>query len=212
MARMNEQAQQELPVPGGEGPVTVYEEGYFDESGGSNLWYNMQGFGSSLCQAGILFGAEGVFLAPTSEPRARVTLTDLTNGNSYSGKSDPGLGLGFRTWVGLQNNGWGFVVRWFHFANNEIDPKPIASDGRGATFIEGFHLDLDTIDIELTQRLYIAPIQINTSFGLRHAWLERQHSVTGYGTVGDVDLTKAPRSGSNSRSKRTGFHGVALRV
>lgn len=180
------EAQEEVPVPPNtsefvtptDGPVFLHEDG-------SQIAGNFMGICNTWCRAGLVGGVEGTFLAPISEPQQAVYLTDLTNGLQYVGHSRPGFGSGVRTWIGLQNNGWGFRVRYWHFGNDFIDPNPVVPVNAEPAFISSYYLRADVLDIELTQAFCFLGCELNTSFGARYAELERQSSVVGYGDVGN---------------------------
>ena len=165
------------------GPAGVIEDG------SDQLWCDVWDVCSSYCGAGLIGGVEGTFLAPFGEPNQTVILTDLTTGQAYAGSADPSLGSGVRAWLGLQRNGWGFRVQYWHFGNEEIEATPtVPVDGEPA-FDEVFYLRADTVDIELTQGMCFGAWKIDSSLGGRYARLERNGTVVGYGTLGNgVDL------------------------
>ncbi len=160
------------------------------DDGSGPLWGEIEDGCYDVCQAGLVFGVEATFLAPTGEPNQKVVLTDLVTGQAYSGSPRPSLGAGIRTWVGLQRNGWGFRFQHWHFGNEELYPNPAVPIGGQPAFNEAFFLRIDTIDIELTQGLpCFLGWKMDSSFGGRYAKLERNLTVVGYGTVdNDVDL------------------------
>lgn len=160
------------------------------EYASGELWCDTMGWCRSCCQAGLVVGVEGVFLAPIGEPSRTVTLTDLTTEEVYHGDAHPSLGSGVRTWIGLQRDCWGFRFRYTHFGNREFDPQPRMPLNAEPTFAQGFFLEADTIDIELTQAVCFAGWDVDASFGGRWARLERNATVVGWGEIGNgVSLT-----------------------
>jgi len=152
---------------------------YRDLWAGCNAW----------CQAGIIGGVERLYLAPIDEPTQQVTLTDLATGSSRTGSSDPGLGSGVRAWLGLEQNGTGFRVRYTYFDDAHVDPSPIVPINTDFGFNEESFLKAETLDVELTRRFCFGSWILDTSFGGRYAHLERHAKVVGYGTLGDdVDV------------------------
>lgn len=157
----------------------------FAEEDPNFLWTDMWDAFAGCCRAGLSIGAEGTFLAPFGEPEQTVVLTDLTTGRTYQGTSDPSLGAGIRTWLGMQRGGWGFRFQYWHFGDEEIDVRPPAPINAEPAFDEAFYLKADVIDIELTQGLCFGDWRIHSSFGGRWARLERNSAVLGYGSVGE---------------------------
>lgn len=159
---------------------------YGDDKEGSNqLWCDTLDFCSVCCQAGLVFGLEGTFLAPMGEPRQEVTLTNLNVDRVFRGESHSGLGSGLRTWMGLQRCGSGFRVGYWHFGDETIDDEPICPREGEVTFHEAFNLKADAIDIELTHGLSWGCWKVGASFGGRWAKLERKSMVVGHGTIGN---------------------------
>lgn len=198
--------QEEVPVPPNNSEfVTPTEEGpVFLHEDGTGMTGDFMGMCNTWCRSGLVFGVEGTFLAPLSEPRQSVYLTDLTNGAQYVDHSQPGFGSGVRTWIGLQNNGWGFRVRYWHFGNDAIDPNPVVPVNAEPTFLSAYYLRADVVDIELTQRFCFLGCELDTSFGARYAELERNGTVVGYGDVGNGVNLYGLAMGSNDISG-TGF-------
>jgi len=163
-------------------------DGFMEDCSGQ-LWGDVWDVCCSYCRGGLIGGVEGTFLAPIGEPSQTVILTDLMTGQAYSGTSDPSLGAGVRAWLGLERNGWGFRVQYWHFGNEEIEADPtVPSDGE-PTFDDVFYLNAYTVDIELTQAMCFGAWRIDSSLGGRYARLERNATVVGYGTLGNgVDL------------------------
>jgi hypothetical protein len=154
-----------------------------------DLWTDVCGSWHACCEAGLVGGIELLFLAPVGEPEQTVTMTDLVACRSYEGEAHPSFGVGLRTWVGLQHEGWGFRFQFMHFGNEEIHPDPVVPIAKTPAFDQTFYLSANAIDIEVTQGLCFGCWRIDASFGGRYAWLERNATVVGYGTVGDgVDL------------------------
>lgn len=180
-----EEKQEEVPVPPdnsefvqADGPVFLHEDG---TQYPADFW----GACSTFCRSGLVLGIEGTFLAPISEPSQAVYLTDLTNNVQYSDQTDPGFGAGFRTWIGLQNNGWGFRVRYWHYGGDAIDPNPVVPKNAEPAFVSSYYLRADVLDFELTQRFCFLGCDLDTSFGARYAELERNSTMVGYGDVGN---------------------------
>lgn len=172
------------------GPVFVHEDG-------TPIAGDIMNFCGSWCRSGLYFGVEGTFLAPIAEPYQRVVLTDLVTGSPTSGRTKTGLGAGVRTWVGLQNHGWGARVRYWHFGDDTIDVDPDVPINATPTIEEAFYLRADVVDVELTQRFHLVGHQIDTSFGARYADLERNSTVVGYGDVGNGTSLYALAMGAN---------------
>lgn len=179
-----------LPPPGD--IDNTGEEYVYDDSVGKDLlWGKAFGNWQQWCAAGLVGGAELSFLYPYGEPSQFVTLTDLLTNDAFTGTADPGLATGVRFWLGFQHaSGFGYRVRYAHIGNDLInnDPVvPIISNGVAA-FHESYQLRADTIDLEITHRYCIKNWRLDTSFGARYARLERNATVLGFGTLGDVDL------------------------
>jgi len=179
--------QEEVPVPPNSsefvtadevGPVFLHEDGTQiagDFWGVTNTWF----------RSGVYAGVEATFLAPIGTPDQTVYLTDLTNSNQYTARSTSGFGGGVRTWIGLQNNGWGFRVRYWRFGDEAIRSDPVVPIGAAPTVNAASYLRADVLDIELTQRYFFLGHQIDSSFGARYAELERNSTVIGYGNLGN---------------------------
>jgi hypothetical protein len=151
----------------------------------NQLCGDLMGFCGACCDAGMIVGFEGTFLAPMGEPHQRVVLTDLTSDHVFSGSSRSGLGCGVRTWLGLQRCGWGFRVGYWHFSDETIEGEPAVPEEGQATFCESFALKANALDLELTQGLCWGCWRIGASFGGRWARLERTSTVAGYGILGN---------------------------
>jgi len=187
-------AEDEIPLPPVDPPRPKdpqYDSGpvdidYADDEDYTNqLWGDTLDFCGACCDAGLVFGLEGTFLAPMSEPHQRVVLTNLNVDRAFSGTSHPGLGSGLRTWLGLQRCGTGFRVGYWHFGDETIDVDPVVPKEGETTFHEAFSLKADAVDIELTHGLCWGAWKIGASFGGRWAKLERNSTVVGYGTIGN---------------------------
>jgi len=172
------------------GPVFIHEDG--TPIGGS-----VGNFCGAWCRSGFYAGVEGTFLAPISEPDQHVLLTDLTNGVQYAGNTDPGFGAGVRTWIGFQNAGWGIRLRYWHFGNDAIDPRPEVPINAEPTFNESYYLRSDVVDLELTQRFCIIGHQIDTSFGATYVNMQRHATALAYGDVGNGTNLYALAMGAN---------------
>ncbi len=159
------------------------------QNGWSDVW---QAWGQDWCRccpSGLYAGAEMTYLVPLDEPTNRVVLSDPIAGISYSGAADPSIGVGIRTWIGLQCDGWGIRARYWNFGNENIDNEPMVPTNLHPAIHEAYELNADVLDIELTQRFHVRCWQLDTSFGARYANLERNATVLGYGQVGNgVDL------------------------
>lgn len=165
------------PTPSG--PAVIHD-------GWSDVWTSQCG---PWCPLGtIIHGVEGTFLVPVDEPNQTVRFTNLLNGQRYRGKSSPGLGSGVRSWIGLQQNGTGIRARYWFFGNDLLDVSPEVPIGNGPAFIESYYLRAQTVDIELFHEFCFAHGTLDASFGGRYASLRRTGAVTGFGTVGNVDV------------------------
>jgi hypothetical protein len=156
-----------------------------------SLWGDPWGCCENVGGAGLVAGIEGLFLAPISEPTQQVTLTNLLTTGQYTGKADPGFGAGVRVWLGMENcDGWGFRGRYTHFGNCAIRPDAVVPiKAAPAAFNQSYYLNMDIVDLEITQRFRFCSFETNMSIGGRYARVERNASVIAYGTTGDVDLT-----------------------
>ncbi len=140
------------------------------------------------CEAGVYAGAEATFLWLLDEPTQKVVLQDLVTNQFTVCESDPGLGSGFRTWAGLHCCGWGFRATWWHFDGDNAETEP-SVPVKVPTSVSAFDMDLDVVDVELTQKMCLRCWRIYSSFGGRYASLQRTSTVAGFGTVGNgVDL------------------------
>lgn len=172
------------PVP----PGQSVEQPYIMEGGTGELYSDIWGCCHACCEAGLYGGVEGTFLAAVGEPEQTVTLTNLTNGTTFSESSEPGLGAGLRTWLGIQCNGWGFRATYWHLEEDTVDAIPTVPQNNQPAFIKAFHLNIDTIDVEGTQKMCLGCWRIYSSFGGRWTEVDRNASVVGFGNVGGVDL------------------------
>ncbi len=179
--------QEEVPVPPNSsefvsadevGPVFLHEDG-------TQISGDLFGAYNSWVKSGLYGGVEATFLAPIGVADQTVYLTDLTNNNQYTARSNTGFGGGVRTWIGLQNNGWGFRVRYWHFGDEAVRADPVVPIAAQPTTNSSSYLRADVLDIELTQRYHFLGQQIDTSFGARYAELERNSTVVGYGDLGN---------------------------
>ena len=176
------------PPPGGD---PLYDDLSADidypddaEDSSSQGWGGM-GFWGGSCDAGLVAGVEGTFLAPLGEPQQSVVLTNLNNDRIFHGSAQPGLGCGVRTWLGLRRCGWGFRVGYWHFNDERIESGPVVPFEGQATFLQAFSLKARAVDIELAQGLYWGAWRLGASFGGRWARVERNSSVVGYGVLGE---------------------------
>jgi hypothetical protein len=172
------------PIP----PGQALDQPYIVDGGTGELYNDFWGCCQSCCEAGLYGGVEATFLAAVGEPEQTVTLTDLTTGSTFSESSEPGLGAGIRTWLGIQCNGWGFRATYWHFEEDTVDAIPTIPVAVGPNFIKAFHLNIDTIDVECTQKMCCGCWRIYTSCGGRWVDAERASSVVGFGNIGGVDL------------------------
>lgn len=167
-------------------PVMEYPQGEFRHTGnfGDDVWDCC----CCCCESGLFGGVEATFLAPLNEPTQTVVLQDQVTNESHVCESDAGLGLGVRTWLGLQRCGWGFRGTFWHFEGDHTEVEP-SVPVKTPTCVSAFNLDLDVLDIEVTQKMCFHCWQVYTSFGGRYAHLERSSTVVGFGTLGNnVDL------------------------
>ncbi len=164
---------------------------YVPESLSGNLGCDMWNCCHACCSAGLYAGAELTLLAPLGEPEQRVVFRDLLTDQRFEGTSSPGLGAGIRTWLGMHCEGWGYRVTYWHFGDDTNVPDPTVPDviNGDPFFLEFYHLQMDVLDIELTQRMCFGGCRLQTSFGGRLARLERTSGVVGVGKVNDVELT-----------------------
>src|SRR5262249_25455119 len=122
------------------------------------------------------------------EPKQRVVLQDLVTGQTHSCETDTGLGSGVRTWLGLQRCGWGFRATFWHFEADYVKTEPSVPI-KSPTCVSSFELNLDVLDIELTQKMCFHCWNVYTSVGGRYINLERASTLVGFGTLGNnVDL------------------------
>ncbi len=147
--------QEVLPSPPGEstpseGEVTVVEEEFDSLDQPNYLWGDVRNLCGSCCQSGLYVGVEGLYLAPFDEPEQRVTFTDLVASDSYSGASNPSLGTGVRSWIGMQSSGRGFRISYTHLGNENIEPIPSVPINAQPSFLETYSLNTNTLDVELT--------------------------------------------------------------
>ncbi|MFH1922157.1 MAG: hypothetical protein ABIP48_20025, partial [Planctomycetota bacterium] len=171
------------------GYPSVYDDDFGElgcgEGRSNQLWCDVRDSCAIFCDAGLVAGVEATFLAPFDEPDQTVILTDGIKDRTYEGSSHSGLGSGLRTWVGLQRCGWGIRFQYGHFGNREIKIDPAVPINAEPTLEEAFYLNADVFDVELTQRMCCGVWKIDSSFGGRHARLERNSTVLGYGALGN---------------------------
>ena len=190
----------------GEDEVTVSEEGFDSLDRPNYLWGDIRNACGSCCESGLFIGVEGLYLAPFDEPEHRVTFTDLVTSDSYSGASNPSLGTGVRTWIGLQDCGRGFRISYTYFGNENIKPIPSVPINAQPSFLETYHLKASSLDVELTHAFRFCTSEYEASLGARYASLQRNGTTVGYGTVGDVNLLGVAM-GAN-KIEGTGFTGM----
>lgn len=198
--------QEEVPIPPSNSELVTADEigPVFLHEDGSRISGDLWGTWNTWFQTGLYAGVEGTFLAPINEPIQSVYLTDLTNNNQYTARSQSGLGGGVRTWIGLQNHGWGFRVRYWHFGDEAVRPDPVVPTNAEPTTTSASYLRADVVDIELTQRYFFLGQQISTSFGARYAELERNNTAVAYGDLGNGVNLYGLAMGANNVSG-TGF-------
>jgi hypothetical protein len=161
------------------GPIVI-------ENGWGDVWGSVAG--DWCCSGWIVGGVEGTFLVPLDEPYQFVRLTNLTNDESFAGTADAGLGAGVRTWLGLERDGTGIRARYWVFGNDRTNNDPVTPVPYNPAFHESYSLRATTFDLEVTHEFCFCDAVLDTSFGARYARLDRNILVSGFGTVGDVDL------------------------
>ncbi len=171
------------PVVDNGGPQTAQQQVYGDFINCCN----------TCVSCGLYAGAESTNFWAFNEPEQTVTFTNLLNNQTFTGTSDPGLGTGIRTWVGLQRCGWGIRATYWHFENDTVNVEPTSVVNFTAPeftqFNEIYHLNMDVLDLEFTQSIDCNCWTVNSSIGARYADIEREAKVVGVGRLGNtVDL------------------------
>ena len=112
-------------------------------------------------------------------------LTGIVSGATHERESDLSLGMGARTWIGMQSCNRGYRLRHTYFGNEGIDLRPVVPINSESAFNKAYYLSSDTVDLEVTQLFCFCKSNIEATFGGRYARLERNSTVVGYGTVGN---------------------------
>lgn len=139
------------------------------------------------CLPGFYAGFEMTFLAPLDDPCPVVTLTDLVSGDAYVSDVDPGLGIGFRTWVGFQNpNAFGFRVSYWNLGSYLTQPDPVVPKEDKTATLGAYYLNAQTLYFELLNSFCCGHGgYLDVSFGAAYARMERNATALGYGQAGD---------------------------
>ena len=138
-------------------------------------------------KAGFIFGGENLYLTAFDEPEQQVILTNQVTGAVHNGASDPGMGFGYRTWMGFKNCGRGYRLTYTHLGNSDQNVRPVVPTQGTPAFHENYFLSGDTVDLEVTQEFCFCQMNLQTSFGGRYGRLDRNASVYGYGDLPSSD-------------------------
>jgi hypothetical protein len=118
-----------------------------------------------------------------------------------------------RAWVGIQGCRWGANLRYWHLQASEgqYDPSLGSLNAWDAFdcgvpdvgFFTCSRLEAYTVDLELTRRFCINDCWMQASFGVRHANIEANQSITGLALTDDGLLAGYARA--NRQSRGTGL-------
>jgi hypothetical protein len=133
--------------------------------------------------SGIYIGNELTLLSTERTGQTSVRFTDLQDGSIREASGQPGFGTGYRLTVGMRGDVVGFRARYWTFCEEHARLEHQAPQGDWPEFSVLSRLEMSAFDIELTQQHCLLGMQIETSFGGRHARYEAMDVVTGFGSL-----------------------------
>lgn len=198
------------PAPGSVSPSPIAPNAYIGNGG--------ECMDESCCPPQrVLFwtgGVEATFLSPDLNSWGttfRIEELDEDRDELFSSQSDDvdSLYVSPRAWVGIQGCRWGANLRYWHLQASEgaYDPS-LGSFGNFDDFDCGLpdvgyfscsRLEAYTVDLEITRRFCINDCWMQASFGVRHAEVEHNESITGLALTDEGLLQGFARANRYSR-------------
>ena len=121
----------------------------------------------NLFDSGLIFATESTFLSASTLGTTRVSTTDLLAGTTNSREVESGFGFGQRVMLGLQSNVFGLEVIYWNFADEGFESGAWKNNSHTPQFSLGRRLDIETLDLGITQRFCLGGCRIKTALGLR---------------------------------------------
>jgi hypothetical protein len=163
---------------------------------------------TSACNPPIwIGGVEATFLAPIiSGKTVESAILDVGTANAVSVIDNLGIEtmtFAPRVWLGVDNNGWGLVSRFWYLNDTQYasDNIPFGPDEFG--FDGQNRLKLYTIDLEMTRSFRVYDCRLQATFGARYASLEYLSSLEESASFGTT--IAAAEAVSNRRFSGTGL-------
>ena len=121
----------------------------------------------NLFDSGLIFATESTFLSASTLGTTRVSTTDLLTDTTDSRELESGFGFGQRVMLGLQSQVFGLEVIYWNFADEGFDSSAWKNNSHTPQFGLGRRLDIETLDLGITQRFCLGRCRIKTALGLR---------------------------------------------
>ena len=121
----------------------------------------------SLFDSGLVAATESTFLSASTLGKTQVVTTDLLTNANDSQEVEGGFGFGQRIILGLQSNVFGLEVIYWNFADESFDSGVWKNGSHTPQYGLGRRLDIETLDLGITQRFCLSGCRIKTALGLR---------------------------------------------
>ena len=121
----------------------------------------------NLFDSGLVAATESTFLSASTLGTTKVITTDLLSNETDSREVEGGFGFGQRIILGLQSNVFGLEVIYWNFADESFDSGDWKNGSHTPQFGLGRRLDIETLDLGITQRFCLSGCRIKTALGLR---------------------------------------------
>lgn len=147
----------------------------------------------NLFDSGLTAAVETTFLTASTLGTTKVFTEDLLANTVDSQEVDGGIGFGQRVILGLQSNVFGLEVIYWNFEDESFESGVWKNRAITPQFGLGRRLDLETLDLGITQRFCLAGCRLTTSLGLRMMDFnasEQAHAMRNY-QQGLVEVTSA---------------------
>lgn len=126
------------------------------------------GLFSRVHDGGVYFGSEFTLLRPKHIGDARTTLTDLINDDSYNTSADIGFGTGGRYTLGVRGSEVGLRAQYWNFEADLVDIGGGTWNNPSLRHTTSSRVQMESIDVEITQRHCLLGCELESSFGGRY--------------------------------------------